>query len=972
MMLGLLSSKKLLLLSALALSIALFILPAIPAEQRNLNADNLWALHLTVELISIFVSVSVVAILFQRMDSATTKSSENSGNAVVFGFTAIALLDYMHALSYPGMPMFLTESSPEKTLFFWLCARIIELLTISAIAFQLQLKGNKRLWLIAATLFSAVIFYFSLYHLGRLPTTFDPLTGITAIKTNMEYGFFAGYIALTVFFWLKFKRNGRSQHFYFAGASFSMAMCALTLTNYINFSDVVLLIGHLFKILSAMFIYAAIYWTEIKRPYQLANIANDNLHKKDVELNTILENIPLGIIRLDRSLTFLYANTFVRNLSHIFKIDPVDQSLSAIFPAEISDLWHQHCAKAFAGEKIEFYYEYNYADNVTVYREVIVVPEKNLAGQTQSILCLVVDATEKEHAKRKELSALRETEKLRKALDEHAIVAHTDTKGIITSVNNKFSEISQYSRQELVGSTHQLINSKYHPQSFFKTMWQTISRGNIWHGEICNRAKDGSFYWVNTTIVPFLDARGKPEQYIAIRADITERKLAEQEALRLAYYDELTSLPNRRLLKEKLERSLGSDSSVNNHIHALLLIDLDNFKDVNDSLGHAMGDELLKQVAMRLQRSIHSAQTIARLGGDEFVVLISEQAKTKQQASINAGEQAENIRMVLSAPYTLDGETVTITPSIGVAILNQADNDASEFLKQADIAMYQSKALGRNKVTFFDPELQSAINTRNEILRELAQAISQNEFLLYYQPIYNQNKIIIGAEALIRWNSRRLGMIAPDKFIPLAEQTNHILAIGNWVLHTVCQQLQQWTTDARRSHWTIAVNVSAKQIQQPEFVNSVIAALTAHNAPAHRLKLEITESMLQVNVDETIAAMKQLRELGVRFSLDDFGTGYSSLNYLTKLPIDTLKIDRSFVDSMINSADDAVVVNTILSLAASLKLDVVAEGVETAEQMAFLLASGCQNFQGYLLSKPLPLAQLLLLNEEPIPSGLAT
>lgn len=962
MMLSLLSSKKLLLLSALALSIALFILPAIPAELRNLNADNLWALHLTLELISIFVSVSVLAILFQCMDSATTTSSASSGNVLVFGFTAIALLDYMHALSYPGMPIFLTESSSEKTIFFWLCARIIELLTIAAIAIQLKLKGNKQLWLISATLFSAVIFYVSLYHLGRLPATFDPLTGITAIKTNMEYGFFAGYIALTVFFWLKFKRNSRSQHFYFAGASFSMALCALSLTSYISFSDFALLIGHLFKILSAMFIYAAIYWTEIKRPYQLANIANDKLRKKDLELNTILENIPLGIIRLDRSLTFLYANTFIRNLSHIFKIDPVDQSLSAIFPAEISDLWHQHCAKAFAGEKTEFYYEYNYADNVTVYREVIVVPEKNLAGQTLSILCLVVDASEKEHAKLKELSALRETEKLRKALDEHAIVAYTDIRGIITSVNDKFCQISQYSRQELIGNSHQLINSKYHPRSFFKDMWLSISTGKIWQGEICNKAKDGSLYWVNTTIMPFLNDRGKPEQYIAIRADITERKLAEQEALRLAYYDELTSLPNRRLLKEQLERSINNSEPNTANVHALLLIDLDNFKDVNDSLGHAMGDELLKQVAMRLQHSTYANQTIARLGGDEFVILIANLATSKQEASIKAGDQAEHIRVALSEPYTLENEIVSVTPSIGVTLLDSTASDAAEFLKQADIAMYQSKARGRNQVTFFDPQLQFALNQRNDILRELVHATDKQELILYYQPIYNQQKAIVGTEALIRWNNSQLGMVPPDQFIPVAEQANHILVIGNWVLHTACQQLQQWASDKQRAHWTIAVNISAKQLQQKDFVDIVTTALTQYQVPPQRLKLEITESMLQEDVDNTIAAMSKLREIGVRFSLDDFGTGYSSLSYLTKLPIDTLKIDRSFVDNMINSKEDTAVVKAILSLAASLKLEVVAEGVETAEQMAFLISAGCQHYQGYLLSKPLPIEQLLLLD----------
>lgn len=951
-------SKNIFPLFFLALSAIAVIALSIVMQFLQLQIVHLWVTHLTLELISVFVAISVVAVIFQRKDPDKSSFS----NTIVFGFSCIALLDYFHTLSYPGMPNLFTASSPEKAIVFWLFARSIELLTFIAIAFKLKLKGRKLNWLLAAIALSTLIFYINIYHSQLLPPTFDPATGVTDFKTNAEFSFFIGYALLTGLYWYQYTRSHFSQHLYFAAASFAMALCALTLTHYLTTSDFALLLGHLFKIVSAIFIYMAIYWHEIKRPYQLAHIAEQKTDKKELELQTILESMPLGVVRFDQSLKLLYTNSFAKNMSHIFKGSQVDQHLSDVFPAKIASLWQQHCVQALSGKKAEFYYEYNYADNVTVYREVIVVPEKKLAGQTLSILCLVVDASEKEHAKLKELSALRETEKLRKALDEHAIVAYTDIRGIITSVNDKFCQISQYSRQELIGNSHQLINSKYHPRSFFKDMWLSISTGKIWQGEICNKAKDGSLYWVNTTIVPFLNDRGKPEQYIAIRADITERKLAEQEALRLAYYDELTSLPNRRLLKEQLERSINNSEPSTANVHALLLIDLDNFKDVNDSLGHAMGDELLKQVAMRLQHSTYANQTIARLGGDEFVILIANLATSKQEASIKAGDQAEHIRVALSEPYTLENEIVSVTPSIGVTLLDSTASDAAEFLKQADIAMYQSKARGRNQVTFFDPQLQFALNQRNDILRELVHATDKQELILYYQPIYNQQKAIVGTEALIRWNNSQLGMVPPDQFIPVAEQANHILVIGNWVLHTACQQLQQWASDKQRAHWTIAVNISAKQLQQKDFVDIVTTALTQYQVPPQRLKLEITESMLQEDVDNTIAAMSKLREIGVRFSLDDFGTGYSSLSYLTKLPIDTLKIDRSFVDNMINSKEDTAVVKAILSLAASLKLEVVAEGVETAEQMAFLISAGCQHYQGYLLSKPLPIEQLLLLD----------
>ncbi|TXK81971.1 bifunctional diguanylate cyclase/phosphodiesterase [Rheinheimera tangshanensis] len=951
---GLFSSVPLPLFLLVTLSLALVSVSAWPDHFGRLDTDHLWLTHLTLELASIFVSVSIVAILFQRVDETKSRFT----NTIVFSFTTIALLDYIHSLSYQGMPIFITESSTEKAIFFWLSSRTLELMAMVAISFHFKLHGHKLIWLSAAMLLAAVICYVGLYHLDSFPATFIPGTGVTQFKTNFEYVLFIGNSVLALIFLQQYKHSHRGQYLYFAGSCYAMALCALTLTNYATPSDYSLLIGHLFKILSAVFIYRAIYWTELKRPYQLARLAEAKIHKKDAELNAILSNIPLGIMRFDSSFNYLYINPYMQSMSHIFDTPQIGRNIRDSLPKEVLELMLTHLEQTLSGHKVEFQFEYTYSNGTTVHRQVIMVPEKNTEDKIETLLCLVVDTTEKETAERIKLAALQETEKLRKALDEHAIVAFTDAKGVITSVNSKFCEISQYSRDELVGNTHQLINSKVHPPCFFKQMWKTIATGKIWHGEICNKAKDGSLYWVNTTIVPYVDKNGKPTHYIAIRADITERKFAEQEAQRLAYYDELTSLPNRRLLKEKLEKIFSNASSLTPAINALLLIDLDNFKDINDSLGHTAGDELLKQVGSRLQQQTGLTQTAARLGGDEFVLLMTGVEQTKSNASIKVAAQAEQIRAALSEPYLLDGQSLNITPSIGVALFDCSEHDASEFLKQADIAMYQSKAHGKNQVSFFDPELQAELNKRNEMLRELSLATHQHEFMLFYQPIYNKNKTTVGSEALIRWNSKTLGMVSPAQFIPLAEQSNLILDIGNWVLHTACKQLFRWSLDECRSAWTVAVNVSARQLQQPNFVETVKMTLKEHGANPYRLKLEITESMLQVNVDETIKAMKELRTLGIRFSLDDFGTGYSSLNYLTKLPIDTLKIDRSFVENMINSQEDAAVVATILSLASTLKLEVVAEGVETEEQLEFLIKSGCQSFQGYLLGRPMPADQL--------------
>jgi len=955
MRLTLLSTVQLLLFFIMTLSLALASASAIPNQFGRLDLDHLWVTHLTLELLSIFVSVSIVAILFQRLD----KGKSHFANTVIFSFSAIALIDFIHALSYPGMPVLVTDSSTGKAIFFWLSARLLELIAMAAIAFQLRLIGSKVVWLSVGMAWAAIIGYAGLYHLDSFPTTFIPEMGVTPFKTNFEYALFIGHSGLVIVFLRQYWKNRSNKHLYFAGSCYAMALCALTLTNYAAPSDYSLLIGHLFKILSAVFIYLAIYWSELKRPYELAKLAEAKTQKKDRELNAVLSNIPLGIMRFDSAFNYLYINPFMQSLSNVFDSPQTGRNIKDTLPKEPLNLMLTHLNQAMAGNKVEFHFEYNYAIDNTVHCEIIMMPEKNAEDISESVLCLVVDTTAKETAERIKMTALEETEKLRKALDEHAIVAFTDAKGVITSVNNKFCEISQYSRDELVGNTHQLINSKFHPQSFFRAMWKTISTGRIWHGEVCNRAKDGSIYWVNTTIVPFVDNNGKLSQYIAIRADISERKFAEQEAQRLAYYDELTSLPNRRLLKEKLEKTLVEKDDATPAAHALLLIDLDNFKDVNDSLGHNAGDELLKQVGIRLQQQASPTQTAARLGGDEFVLLMVGVDESKAAALIKVAAQAEQIRAALSQVYIIEGQNLNVTPSIGVALFDCSENDASEFLKQADIAMYQSKAQGKNQVCFFDPELQAELNRRNEMLRELKQAISKQEFILFYQPIYDNKKVIVGTEALIRWNNKTHGMVSPGEFIPLAEQSNLILEIGNWVLHTACKQLTQWSLDECRSAWTVAVNVSARQLQQANFVETVKSALKVHGANPYRLKLEITESMLQVNVEETIQAMKELRNLGIRFSLDDFGTGFSSLNYLTKLPIDILKIDRSFVDNMINSQEDAAVVATILSLASTLKLDVVAEGVETQEQLNFLISAGCQSFQGFLLGRPVAVELLI-------------
>lgn len=542
------------------------------------------------------------------------------------------------------------------------------------------------------------------------------------------------------------------------------------------------------------------------------------------------------------------------------------------------------------------------------------------------------------------------------AFESHEAMLITDAEQIILKVNQAFTRITGYSAEEAIGNTPAMLKSGNQDKQFYELMWKTLNRDKFWQGEIWNRRKDGELYpeWLSISAVT--DAGGQVSNYIAAFADITAIKKSEETIHNLAFYDPLTKLPNRRLLIERLQQALNSSTRHLNH-GAILFIDLDNFKALNDIKGHDVGDLLLVEVAKRLQFCARNNDTVACLGGDDFVVVLEDLSIEADQAAVQAESIAEKIRIAISQPFNLQELEYHNASSIGISLFRNHGISIDDLLKHADTAMYQAKQSGRNTIRFFDPATHAAMEARIALEAELRLALPGNQFRLYYQMQVDNTGKILGAEILIRWQHPERGLVPPAQFIPLAEENGLIVPIGQWVLETACAQIKRWETDANTRHLQLAVNVSALQFRQPDFVEQVCAVLEKTAINPGNLKLELTETLVLEDVNDTIAKIQSLKEFGVHFSMDDFGTGYSSLAYLSKLPLDQLKIDQSFVYNIGVKASDAVIVQTIIGMAKNLNMEVIAEGVETEQQRDFLQRNGCTHYQGYLFSKPVPLEE---------------
>ncbi|MBH5400677.1 EAL domain-containing protein [Bradyrhizobium sp. CNPSo 4010] len=531
------------------------------------------------------------------------------------------------------------------------------------------------------------------------------------------------------------------------------------------------------------------------------------------------------------------------------------------------------------------------------------------------------------------------------AIDQAVIVAVTDVRGTITYANDRFCEISGYDRDELIGNNHRILKSGVHSREFFRQMYRQLARGGVWRGELCNKAKGGNLYWVDTVITPQLGPEGKPVAYMAIRVDITARKNAEALVYYAARHDALTGLSNRAALLEDLSSRLAQASACERQL-IVYLLDLDGFKWVNDTLGHAAGDALLKQLSRRLESVAADGDLIARLGGDEFAIV--------QFSSGEGREQAERLAITLleivAMPFSIAGQDVSVGVSIGLALAPLHGSTAFELLYKADLALYRVKAEGRNGYRFFEEEMHKSAQSRNRLINELRESVARGDFELHYQPIFDaktlQPRVM---EALVRWRHPSEGLLQPGRFIGIAEETGLMEPLGRWILRQACADAASWPKGIK-----VAVNISPAQFRGPELFDAVLRTLLETGLSPDQLEFEVTESILLQEKEENLLLFRQLKNIGISIALDDFGVGYASLGSVVSFPFDKVKIDRSFTKDLVTNPANRTVVASIMTLAAGLGVQVIAEGVETEEQLDYLRSQGLDLVQGYLLGRPAP------------------
>lgn len=910
------------------------VLPAWPSPS---GIPNYIPWHEILETISIVISMMVFAVGWN------SRNKNLSGNVVLLAsvFFSVGAIDFFHTVSYVGMPEFFSPNDAQKHLNYWLSARFIAavvLLVVVIREWKPMVSQTTRFTVFGSLAFFTLVLHWAVtYHQGWFPDTFIPGQGLTQFKKNFEYMIIMINLVTAVILLNKMRKPQPFKIVMLFGAVCTLIMSEYFFTIYSTMLGSYNILGHIYKAIAYLLIYRAIVVEVIEEPYELLELAKE-------KFSTIFDSVNDGIevISMDGHVVDMNSINYER-LGYTKDCvigKPISDFIPPGDPDRVSKIIEQNKIQG----KLSFVSE-RMCKNGSLIPVEINSRLIELDGQ-QVCLGICRDITERNKA---EVDFKRYKATIGTTHDGFWL---TDANGVILEANQAYADMTGYTVDELVGmhiSNFEAIEKsveeiKAHVAKIVSQGWDVF--------ETRHRHRDGHEFAVEVSATYFSETK----QVVSFLRDITSRKEAEKQIEHLAFYDPLTHLPNRRLLQDRLQQTVATNVR-NERNGAVLFIDLDNFKTLNDTLGHDVGDFLLQKVAERLTTCVREGDTVSRLGGDEFVVLLDGLSAVDIEAATQAEAIAQKIISTLNRPYQLDSRLYLNTPSIGATLFGKLKQGVDEILKQADIAMYQAKNSGRNTFRFFDIKMQEAINNRVEMEAALREAISHKQFKLYYQIQIDQLRRPVGAEALIRWIHPEKGMISPIQFIPLAEETGLILPIGQWVLDTACAQLKAWQGNAKTQHLTMSINVSAKQFHEATFVEQVNSAVRRYSINPELLKLEPTESILLQDIDDAVATMNELKLIGVRFALDDFGTGFSSLQYLKNLPLNQLKIDQSFVRDLVTDPNDRAIVRTIIAMAHSLNLETIAEGVETDDQRAILESEGCNLYQGYLFGRPVPIEE---------------
>ena len=897
--------------------------------------------HQGLETLSIVVSALIFAVGWRTRSI----NPQRSFFILACGFLGVAMLDFSHMLSYVGMPDFITPNSIVKGINFWLPARYLAVLSLLwALAPKPRGKGGVApvgyFYVVVLALVMAVVaavhvlvFWFpDLY-----PQTYGP-QGLTPFKIAAEYGVVGLCVVAIV---LLLRGAGERSPFdvprLFA-AIWVMALSEFFFTLYVTATDVFNLLGHVYKVLAYYYLYRAIFVGAVEAPYHA-------LEKSDRSLRAVLDAIPDLMFEVTRDGRYVQ----LRSRQPELLLMPADQVLGRSFhdvlPPEAAAVAQAAINTASVqGVARDFQYSLDLPDGKRWFEFSVARKVLDEDAETHFVV-LSRDITQRVQT----LDTLR---KLRHAVEQAPnSIFIANVEGNIEYVNPAFSVTTGYAPEEVLGRNPRLLSAGSTPPSVYEELWAHLVSGRPWRGEFLNRRKDGSEYHESAIISPLLDESGCVTHYLAVQEDVTERKRDEERIRKLVNFDALTGLPNRTMFASRFSQALGLTQRSEQHL-ALLYLDLDHFKNVNDSLGHQVGDELLVEIARRLHSVLREEDTVSRQGGDEFIIVLP--LTDAQQAA----HVAERLQLEVRRACKLGGQELVVTSSIGIAVYPEDGREFEILVQRADAAMFRAKETGRDCYQFFSSDMQDRSLRVLQIENALRSAVVLNQLALHYQPqIGLRDGRLAGVEALLRWQHPELGIVNPAEFIPVAESSGQILGIGEWVLRTALAQACAWNA-AGHGGMTVAVNLSMVQFRHAGLVEMVQQALVDSGVPPPMLELELTESIAMDDPEKVIAIVGRLCDLGVRLSIDDFGTGYSSFSYIQRLRVHKLKIDQSFVRHLADDVSAQHIVRAIISLAQSLDLETIAEGVETAEQQEVLRTLGCDSGQGYHFSRPVPPAQL--------------